>query len=60
MYNCNTKRAIADYLGQPLAKLDLEQRDFICALVEETLTKKVIMERVRLYFRSPAGGKSEC
>lgn len=44
------KRAIADYLGQPLAKLSVEQREFICTLVEETLTKKVIMERVRLYF----------
>lgn len=44
------KRAIADYLGQPLAKLDIEQRDFISTLVEETLTKKVIMERVRQYF----------
>lgn len=50
------KRAIADYLGQPLAKLDLEQRDFISALVEETLTKKVIMERVRQYFHFPERG----
>ena len=55
------KRAIADYLGRPLAKLSVEQREFICALVEETLTKKVIMERVRQYFHpSQAGGKSEC
>ena len=54
------KRAIADYLGQPLAKLSVEQREFICALVEETLTKKVIMERVRQYFRFSAGGKNEC
>lgn len=55
------KRAIADYLGQPLAKLSVEQREFICVLVEETLTKKVIMERVRQYFHSSqAGGKSEC
>lgn len=50
------KRAIADYLGQPLAKLDLEQRDFISTLVEETLTKKVIMERVRQYFHFPERG----
>ena len=54
------KRAIADYLGQPLAKLSVEQREFICALVEETLTKKVIMEQVRQYFRFPAGSKNEC
>ena len=50
------KRAIADYLGQPLAKLDLEQREFISTLVEETLTKKVIMERVRQYFHFPERG----
>ena len=50
------KRAIADYLGQSLAKLNLEQRDFISALVEETLTKKVIMERVRQYFHFPERG----
>ena len=50
------KRAVADYLGQPLAKLDLEQRDFISTLVEETLTKKVIMERVRQYFHFPERG----
>ncbi len=54
------KRAIADYLGQPLAKLSVEQREFICALVEETLTKQVIMQRVRQYFRFSAGGNSEC
>lgn len=55
------KRAIADYLGQPLAKLSVEQRDFICTLVAETLTKKVIMERVRQYFHlCQAGGRSEC
>ena len=45
------KLAIADYLGQPLAKLSVEQREFICVLVEETLTKKVILERVRQYFQ---------
>ena len=50
------KRAIADYLGQPLAKLDLKQREFISTLVEETLTKKVIMERVRQYFHFPERG----
>jgi hypothetical protein len=33
------KRAIADYLGQPLAKLSVEQREFISTLVEETLGK---------------------
>jgi hypothetical protein len=45
------KLAVADYLGQPLAKLLIEQREFISALVEETLTKKTILERVRQYFQ---------
>ena len=40
------KLAIADYLGQPLAKLSAEQREFLSALVEETLTKKVLLDRV--------------
>jgi hypothetical protein len=52
------KLAIADYLGQPLAKLQAEQREFITALVEETLTKKVILERVRQYFQLHTGGEA--
>jgi len=52
------KLAIADYLGQPLAKLQAEQREFITALVEETLTKKVILERVRQYFQLYTGGEA--
>ena len=34
------KRAIAEYLAQPLAKLSAEQRAFIDALLAETLNKK--------------------
>jgi hypothetical protein len=52
------KLAIADYLGQPLAKLQTEQREFITSLVEETLTKKVILERVRQYFHLHTGGEA--
>lgn len=51
------KRAIADYLGQPLAKLSAEQRAFIDALLAETLNKKAIMERVRQYFHSSVRGE---
>lgn len=51
------KRAIADYLGQPLAKLSAEQRAFIDALLTETLNKKVILERVRQYFQRGAQGE---
>ena len=54
------KLAIADYLGQPLAKLSVEQREFLSALVEETLTKKVLLERVRTYFQLHSQGKNEC
>jgi hypothetical protein len=52
------KLAIADYLGQPLAKLSVEEREFICALVGETLTKKVILERVRQYFQLQTRGEA--
>ncbi|MDV2997865.1 MAG: hypothetical protein N4J56_007570 [Chroococcidiopsis sp. SAG 2025] len=51
------KRAIAEYLGQPLAKLSEEQRAFIDALLAETLNKKAVMSRVRQYFLLPKGGE---
>lgn len=54
------KLAIADYLGQPLAKLSVEQREFLSALVEETLTKKVLLEQVRTYFQLHSRGECEC
>ncbi|WP_157872053.1 DDE-type integrase/transposase/recombinase [Gloeothece verrucosa] len=46
----SAKRAIADYLGQPLAKLGDEQKAFIEGLLEKTLNKKQITEQVRAYF----------
>jgi hypothetical protein len=52
------KLAIANYLGQPLAKLSVEQREFISVLVEETLTKKVLLERVRQYFQIQTRGET--
>ena len=51
------KRAIADYLGQPLARLSAEQRAFIDALLTETLQKKTVIERVRQYFRQGSQGE---
>jgi len=51
------KRAIAEYLAQPLAKLSAEQRVFIDTLLAETLNKKLIMERIRQYFKQPKGGQ---
>ena len=45
------KRAIADYLALPLARLSDQQRAFIDGILAETCNKKVILERVRNYFR---------
>jgi len=44
------KLAIANLLGQPLAKLAPEQRQFIDELLRQSLNKKVIIERVERYF----------
>jgi Integrase core domain len=46
------KRAIADYLGQPLARLSVEEREFIDTTLAKTLNKKEVMEQMRQYFRS--------
>jgi hypothetical protein len=45
------KRAIADYLGLPLARLSESERALIDQLLEGTLNKKVILEKVRQYFK---------
>jgi hypothetical protein len=49
------KRAIADYLGMPLAKLSSEQMEQIQRIVAATLDKKKVLDRVRQLFRQPAG-----
>jgi hypothetical protein len=41
-----------------LAKLSAEQFAFINALLEETLEKKDIMERVRHYFKTARGDRN--
>jgi hypothetical protein len=51
------KRAIADYLHQPLAKLNQEQMAFINKILSETLNKKAILEQVKTYF-DQEGGKN--
>jgi hypothetical protein len=45
------KRAIADYLGMPLAKLSAEQMAGINTIVGATLDKKQVLDQVRQYFR---------
>jgi hypothetical protein len=49
------KRAIADYLGMPLAKLAAEQMAEINKIVGATLDKKSVLNQVRQYFRRRAG-----
>ena len=45
------KRAIADYLGMPLAKLSAEQMAEINTIVGTTLDKKKVLDQVRQFFR---------
>lgn len=45
------KRAIADEIGCPLAKLSPEDRAFIDALLRETLTKNTVLAQVRARFK---------
>ena len=49
------KKAIADYLVMPLARLPPEQLDFINTLVAETLDKQAVMAQVREYFKTRRG-----
>ena len=44
------KSAIADDLALPLARLSESERAFIDELLEETLNKKTLLEKVRHYF----------
>ena len=46
------KKAIANYLNKPLAKLNQEQMAFINQILMRTLNKKVILEEVKNYFHS--------
>jgi hypothetical protein len=54
------KRAIADYLAIPLAKLPPEQLDRINTLVGATLNKKEVIEQVQEYFGRRAERESPC
>jgi len=54
------KRAIADYLAIPLAKLLPEQLEWINTLVDTTLNKKELMDQVREYFSRPTERESPC
>jgi hypothetical protein len=53
------KRAIADYLGMPLAKLAAEQMAEINKIVGATLDKKSVLDQVRQYFRRRTGDQRD-
>jgi hypothetical protein len=48
------KLAIADDLGVPLSKLGPEDKAFIEQVLAETLVRRVVLERIRSYFREKA------
>jgi hypothetical protein len=49
------KKAIADYLVMPLARLPTEQLNYINELVAETLDKQEVMAKIRYYFKAIRG-----
>ena len=51
------KLAIADDLARPLTKLSQEDRGFIDQVLGETLNRRIVLERVRSYFRQQKGGQ---
>lgn len=51
------KLAIADELAMPLSKLSLEDRDFIQQVLGETLVRRIVLERIRAYFRHKNAGE---
>lgn len=50
------KLAIAEDLGKPLSKISVEERLFIDQVLSETLMRRVVLERVRDYFRKKGDG----
>jgi hypothetical protein len=54
------KRAIADFLGTPLAKLDPQQLDEINSIVSATLDKKKVIEAVRQCWNRVREGARKC
>jgi len=53
------KKAIADYLGKPLAKLTPEQMAYVNQVVEQTLNKQEVMTQIKGFFH-PTSGRSPC
>lgn len=53
------KKAIADYLGKPLAKLTPEQMAYVNQVVGQTLNKQEVMTQIKDYFH-PTPGRLPC
>ncbi len=54
------KLAIADDLAQPLAKLSPDDQAFIHQVLSETLTRRIVLERVRGYFPPQESRRRTC
>ncbi len=50
------KLAIADELAKPLIKLSHEDREFINQVLVETLIRRIVLSRIREYFRHKKTG----
>jgi hypothetical protein len=53
------KLAIADDLGRPLTQLSVDEKAFIEQVLGETLMRRLVLSRVRDYFRKKAVGESD-
>lgn len=51
------KLAIANDLARPLTKLPVEDREFIDQVLRETLIRRIVLARVRDYFRQNRSGE---
>lgn len=51
------KKAIADALGKPLAKLTPEQMEQVNSILNKTLNKQEVMSQVRAYFQLVSRGR---
>ena len=54
----DAKTAIADYLGKPLSRLTDPQIVAINTILDETLDKKTVLDKIRAYFTLSSAGHS--
>ena len=46
------KRAVSDYLGMPLARLNKEELEAVDSIVRSTLNKMEVIEKVQTFFKA--------